>query len=384
MAVLNEEQVMLRDMAAEWVRDRMPITATRKLYGERGGGRTDSYGFDADTYAEMAQMGWTGILVPEAHGGSDFGYRSMGLILQELGRNLAASPLLGSALAVASALRLAGTAEQQAHWLPGIADGSVVGTLAFDEGPHHTPHRVAMTAVAAADGGWTLNGVKRPVQDGIAATLAIVAARTTGHAGERDGLSLFLVDTSMPGITRTPLDQIDARWPAVLTFSDVTVGAAALLGTQDAGAALIDRIVDRAGIGAAAEMLGGATQAFETTLEYMKTRVQFGQLIGSFQALQHRVAEMFGELQLTQSVVEAALVAADEDDADLPALASLAKATAGDTFHRISNEMVQLHGGIGMTHEHDAGLYLKRARVLEQLHGGTAWHRERWGRLNGF
>ncbi|WP_176590998.1 acyl-CoA dehydrogenase family protein [Sphingobium sp. EM0848] len=381
--MLNEEQQMLKDMAAEWVRDRLPVTALRSLYGHDGGGRPDADGYDPAAWAEMAQMGWTGILVPEAHGGSDFGYRSMGLVLEELGRTVAASPLLSSALVATSALRLGGTEAQQARWLPAIADGSAIGTLAAEEGPQHGREKIALTATPST-GGWILNGIKRPVQDGMVATLAIVAARTGGAPGDRNGITLFLVATDAPGLTRQVLDQIDARRPALFSFDNVVVDADAVLGEVGNGVDLLDALFDRAAIGLAAEMLGNATQAFDTTLDYLKTRVQFGAIIGSFQALQHRAAEMFGELQLARSAVEAALEAIDADDPALPALASLAKATVGETLQGISSQMVQLHGGIGMTHEHDAGLYLKRARVAAQCYGSTAWHRERWARLNGY
>ncbi|MBH1991339.1 MAG: acyl-CoA/acyl-ACP dehydrogenase [Sphingomonadaceae bacterium] len=383
MAVLNEEQQMLKDMAADWARERMPVTALRSLYDHGGGGRADSIGYDPEAWAEMAQMGWTGILAPQDHGGSDFGYLSLGLILEEMGKTLAASPLLSSALVAVSALRMGGDDAQQARWLPGLADGSVIGTLALDEGPHHAPERLALAATPSGDG-WTLSGIKRPVQDGMVAHLAIVAAHTSGAPGVRDGITLFLVDTAAPGLTRTPLDQIDARLPATFTFDKVIVSPDAVLGEVGQGADLLDALRDRAAVGIAAEMLGSASQAFDTILDYLRTRVQFGAIIGSFQALQHRAACLFGELQLTRSAVELALVAIDEGDTALPALASLAKATAGDTLHAISSQMVQLHGGIGMTHEHDAGLYLKRARVAEQCYGSTAWHRERWARLNGY
>lgn len=379
MAVLNEEQQMLKDMAADWARERMPVTALRALYDHGGGGRAEALGYDPDAWAEMAQMGWTGIVAPMEHGGSDFGCMGLGLVLEQLGRTLAASPLLSSALIAVSALRLGGNAAQQARWLPALADGSVIGTLAVEEGPHHAPERTALVATPAGDG-WTLNGIKRPVQDGMIAHLAIVAARVEGVPGDRDGLRLFLVPTDAPGLTREPLDQIDARRPATFTLTNVAVGADALLG----GADLLDQLLDRAAIGMAAEMLGIADQAFDTTLDYLKTRVQFGAIIGSFQALQHRAADLFGELQLARSAVEAALVAIDNDDPALPRLASLAKAIVGETVHAISQQMVQLHGGIGMTHEHDAGLYLKRARVAAQCYGSTAWHRERWARLNGY
>ncbi len=379
MAVLNEEQQMLKDMAADWARERMPVTALRALYDHGGGGRAEALGYDPDAWAEMAQMGWTGIVAPLEHGGSDFGCMGLGLVLEQLGRTLAASPLLSSALIAVSALRLGGNAAQQARWLPALADGSVIGTLAVEEGPHHAPERTALVATPSGDG-WTLNGIKRPVQDGMIAHLAIVVARVEGGGGDRNGLRLFLVPIDAPGLTREPLDQIDARRPATFTLTNVAVGADALLG----GADLLDQLLNRAAIGMAAEMLGIADQAFDTTLDYLKTRVQFGAIIGSFQALQHRAADLFGELQLARSAVEAALVAIDNDDPALPRLASLAKAIVGETVHAISQQMVQLHGGIGMTHEHDAGLYLKRARVAAQCYGSTAWHRERWARLNGY
>ncbi|WP_157218184.1 acyl-CoA dehydrogenase family protein [Flavisphingomonas formosensis] len=384
MAVLNEEQAMLKDMAVEWVRDRMPISVVRGLYDHGGGGKPgDGVGFDRDTYAEMAAMGWTGIVVPETFGGADFGYLSLGLIVEELGRTLAPSPLLSSAFVAASALRLGGSAAQQERLLPGIAAGSLIGTLAVDEGAHHAPARITLAA-ARSGAGWRLDGMKRPVQDGMGADLFIVAARTAGAPGDTHGITLFLVPADSAGLDRRRLDQIDARCPALLTFEAVALDEDAVLGMVDEGYPLLEAILDRARIGVAAELLGLATQAFDTTLDYLKTRVQFGQIIGSFQALQHRASEMFGELQLTRSAVEAALDALDAGDANVAQLASLAKAIAGETAHLISNQMVQLHGGIGMTHEHDAGLYLKRARVAEQCYGGASFHRERWGRLNGY
>lgn len=383
MAVLNDEQAMLKDMAAGWAQERMPVTALRALYDHGGGGKPDSPGYDPAAWSEMAEMGWTGILVPEEFGGSDFGYLSMGLVLEELGRTLAASPLLSSGLAAITALRLGGSSGQKARWFPTIVDGSAIGTLAIDEGPHRALEKTALAATRSDDG-WTLKGVKRAVQDGMIADFAILSARTSGVPGDREGLTLFLVETSAQGLSREVMDQIDARRPAIFTLADVHVGNDAILGEPGKGADLLDAILDRANAGLAAEMLGSATQAFETTLDYLKTRVQFDAVIGSFQALQHRAARMFGELQLARSAIEAALLAIDEGDADIPALSSLAKAMAGEMLQLISSEMVQLHGGIGMTHEHDAGLYLKRARVAEQCFGGTAWHRERWARLRGY
>ena len=389
MAVLSEEQVMLRDMAANWVQHRMPVSATRALYDHGGGGRGgEGPGHDAAAWAEMARLGWAGIIVPEVYGGLDFGARSLGLVLEELGRTLAAAPLHSSALVAASALVLGGSEAQQQRWLPAIADGSLIGTLALDEAAHHAPARTALTARREGDG-WRLDGIKRPVADGMAAGLFVVAARTSGAPGDAAGLTLFLVPADSPGLTRTALDQIDARRPAELGFNSVVFGADAVLGPFDAGLPLLESVRDRAAIGAAAELIGLAEQAYATTVDYLKTRVQFGKLIGSFQALQHRAAELFGELQLARSAVEAALNAIDAEAPELPApnlpaLASLAKAIAGETALLAAREMIQMHGGIGMTHEHDAGLYLKRAMVLNQSYGNPAYHRDRWGRLNGF
>lgn len=384
MAVLTEEQVMLKEMASGWVRDRMPVANLRELYDHTGGGkRNGGATWHQHHYAEMAQMGWTGIIIPEAHGGLDFGYRSMGLVLEQCGRTLAASPLHSSALVGASALALGGSEAQKAHWLPGIADGSIIAALAADEGPSHAPYSVSATAIQQGND-WVINGIKRPVADGMAADLFVVTARTTGASSEEQGITLFLVPAGSTGLIRNELDQIDARRPCELHLKDVQLPADAVLGTPDHGAGLLDSVLDRARAGLAAELLGLAEQAFETTVEYMKTRVQFDRPIGSFQALQHRAADLFGEIQLARAAVEDALDAIDAGSPQIPQLASLAKSLAGECATLVAKQMIQLHGGIGMTHEHDAGLYLKRALTAAQYHGSPAFHRDRWGRLNGY
>ena len=376
--MLTDEQRMLRDSAASWVRERAPVAAFRKLRNSRS-----PLGYDPKLYAEMAEMGWAGVVVPEAFGGSEFGYRSLGIILEELGRNLVASPIVCSGLAAATALRLAGTQAQKERWLPAIAAGKLIATLATDEERGHAPARIALSAKRTTKG-WLLSGEKRPVPEAMAAGLVIVAARSAGAPGDENGLTLFIVDTASPGLTRMALDQIDSRGAAILTFADVEVGADAVLGSVDHGGALLDQVLDRARAGLAAEMLGTATQAFETTLDYLKTRMQFGRTIGSFQALQHRAAALEGELELTRSAVEAALTAIDAGEPDIAPLAAIAKAMAGETLRRVVNEMIQMHGGIGMTDEHDAGLFLKRARVADACYGNAAFHRERFGRLTGY
>ena len=378
MAVLTEEQTLLRDSARTWTQEKSPVTAFRKM---RDGGAP--LGYDPAAFAEMAEMGWTGVIIPEEYGGSAFGYVGMGLILEETGRTLTASPLIATALAGASAIILGGSDAQKQAWLPKIASGDAVATLAIDEGAHHAPANVTLTATQG-DGGYALAGAKTFVLEGMAADVFVVSARTSGAVGDADGISLFLVPADAAGLTRRALKLADSRGAANLTFEDVTVGADALLGAEGAGGPLLEKVLDRARAGLSAEMLGSALQAFETTLDYLKTRVQFGQVIGAFQALQHRAAKMFTELEMTRSCVEAALAAIDSDTPDVPELVSLAKAKVGDTLHLISNEMVQMHGGIGMTDAHDAGLYLKRARAAEATFGGQSYHRDRYARLQGY
>jgi alkylation response protein AidB-like acyl-CoA dehydrogenase len=377
MAVLTEEQTMLRDAAKAWSQESAPVSALRRLRNE---GSKQS--FDPAAWSQMGEMGWAGVVVPEAYEGSGFGYLGLGLILEETGKTLAASPLLSTALIAASALELGGSDTQKAAWLPKIATGDAVATLAVDEGAHHNPTRIALTATTSGDG-WALNGTKTFVLDGEAADLLIVAARTGGKSGDSHGLTLFLVPGDAPGVVRSHLSLADSRGAAQIAFDGVEVGPEAVLGEVDKGWAILEPVLDRAYAGLAAEMLGTASAAFEITLDYLKTRTQFGQVIGAFQALQHRAAKWFTDLETTRSCVEAALEALDAG-ADARALASLAKAKASEVLHLASNEMVQMHGGIGMTDEHDSGLYMKRARVAEALLGGASFHRDRYARLMGF
>jgi len=362
MAVLTEEQSMLKDAAKSWVQEKSPVTAFRKM---RDSGA--ELGYDAAAWNEMAEMGWAGVIIPEEYGGSNFGYLSLGLVLEELGRTLTASPLIASGLGAASALVVGGSDAQKSEWLPKIADGSAVGALAIDEGPHHNPDK----AEAKFDGG-KITGRKTFVLEGMAADVFVVSAKG------KDGVGLYLVRGDDKGVSRQRLSLADSRGAANVEFK----GAAAE--PLSGGADTLEKVLDRVRAGLAAEMLGSATQAFETTLDYLKTRVQFGQVIGSFQALQHRAAKMFTDLELSRSTVEAALAAIDNDSPDVPELVSLAKAKMGDTYHLVSNEMVQMHGGIGMTDAHDAGFYLKRARAAEAAFGNQAFHRDRYARINGY
>jgi alkylation response protein AidB-like acyl-CoA dehydrogenase len=378
MAALTEEQSQIKEQAASWARDDAPVSKFREM---RDSG--NEFGFDKGIWASIGEMGWAGIVVPEEFDGVDMGYLTFGVVLEELGRQLTASPLVASGLVAATALVAGGTEEQKRTWLPKIADGSVILTLAVDEAPRHAPEKTALKAEKSGVG-FKLTGRKVHVLEGLSADTMIVAARTSGTPGESAGLSLFLVDTGAKGISRERLLTADSRGYANVTFSNVELPAEALLGPLDQGGTILDATLDRARAGLAAEMLGTAAQSFDMTLEYLKTRVQFGEVIGSFQALGHRAAGLFTEMEKTRSCVEAALQAIDADAEDVAEMCSLAKCKAGEFLHHMSNELIQIHGGIGMTDEFDAGLYLKRARALESLYGNQAFHRDRYATLSGF
>jgi alkylation response protein AidB-like acyl-CoA dehydrogenase len=378
MAALTEEQSMLRDQASAWVTEQSPVQKFREM---RDSGTEQ--GFTPATWQAMVEMGWTGILIPEQHGGSDLGYLTFGVVLEELGRQLAASPLFASALVGTSAVLLGGTDAQKQNLLPKVVDGSEILTLAVDEGPRHAPAATALEATGGG-GGFRLSGSKTFVVEGMTATSFVVAVRTSGAPGGWDGITLLLVPADAAGITRERLVTMDSRGYANVAFDGVEVGADAVLGAVDAGGPLLDAVLDRARAGLGAEMLGTAAQAFDMTLEYLKTREQFGRVIGSFQALGHRAAGLFTQMELARSCAEAALQAVDSNADDAAQLCSLSKCRVGDFLHEMSNQLIQIHGGIGMTDEFDAGFYLKRARVLEALYGNQAFHRDRYARLLGF
>ena len=375
--VLTEDQDMLRDTAMNFARDTLPTTHFRELRDSGANGVSDT------SHSALAELGFYGVLVPESHGGSEFGMVGMGQILEALGRTLAPHSLIPSAVIAASAIDRAGSAAQKDAWLPKIASGEAVFAFALDEGRHHAPTQIATEAESNGQG-YTLNGAKRFVPSAQAATHLLVVARSFGEAGDSHGLSLFVVPADAEGLSIAPLNTVDSHGAAHIAMDGVNCDAEALLGETDQAYDLVDAVLTLASIAQAAEMLGSAQAAFDMTLEYMNTRRQFGQLIGSFQALQHRMAIQFTELEMTRSCVAAALSAADADSENLPRLACLAKARASDTVHLVSNETVQLHGGIGMTDDYDAGLYMKRARVQEALYGGASYHRDRYAKLQGF
>jgi acyl-CoA dehydrogenase len=343
----------------------------------------DPVGFSRALWAKMAEMGFAGVAIPEEHGGTGLGMVAAGLIQEAMGRNLSLSPFLSTSILAATVLAKGGTAEQKASLLPRIAAAELVIALAADEKPRHAPAHVETRAEAHGNG-FRLSGTKSHVLDGQVADRIIVSARTSGEAGSRKGVSLFLVDPKAEGVRVEARSMVDSRNAARLHLDGVDVDGADLIGAVDEGFAILEAALDAGRACLAAEMLGVSAQSFETTLEYLKTREQFGKPIGSFQALQHRAAHLFCEIELARSVTLKALRALDEGDLRAPVFASLAKAKVGDVAKLATNEAVQMHGGMGMTDEFDVGLFMKRARAAAETFGDSAFHGERVARIMGY
>ena len=376
--VLSEEEQFLKDTAKNFADERSPISHFRSLRDNN-----DPKLWDKDIWSEMVKLGWPGILIPEEFGGSNFGVTGIGVILQECAKTLTPSPLFATGVLGAYAISQFGNDDQKSDYLPKIVSGEITTALAIDETSHHEPSKTEMTA-KKNDSNFILNGKKIFVIDGASADILIVLARTSGVKGDSTGLSLFILNSDTSGIETKKLDMADSRNYANISFNEVIIDESSLLGDLETAGETVESILDIGRIAMSAEMLGNAESAFEITLDYLKQRKQFGALIGSFQALQHRAAEMFCEIELTKSSVMAAMRAADENSNELQRLSSLSKTMAGETLHLISNEAIQMHGGIGVTDEYDIGFFLKRARVAEQIFGSAKYHTERYANLSGF
>lgn len=376
--VLSEEQTMLKDMAKDFFAEQVPVTNFRKLRDDE-----DANGYDKEVWQQIVELGFAGILIPEEQGGTGFGPMGLGIVMKEAGRTLAATPLYATAVLGAGLVLKAGSEAQKAELLPKIAGGELLMALALEERAHHNP--AAITMAATKDGGdYVLNGEKTFVLDGHIADKLIVVARSGGAAGDTQGLSMFLIDADAAGVSIQRTIMVDHRNSANVKLDNVKVSADALLGGEGGAFADLEPVLDLGRICMAAEMLGGAETVFDTTLDYLKERKQFGKIIGTFQALQHRAAEMFCEIEICQSVLLDALSALDERRNDIPQLASLAKSRIGDAARLITNEGVQLHGGIGMTDAVDIGLFIKRARVQAQIFGDSGYHRDRYADIGGY
>ena len=379
MALLfNEEQQYLKDTAKEFVQKNAPINHFRELRDSE-----NETGYSKDLWKQMAELGWAGILISEEYGGSDFGMMGLGGILEETGRCLVPSPLFSTALLGASLIELGGSIDQKKELLTKIAKGDLTTAFALEEGSRHSPHRISTKAEKKGKK-FVLNGKKTFVLDGHSSDLIILAARTSGENEDQSGISLFLVDPDSKGLERKRTHMVDSRNASEIYFKDVEVAEKNLLGDLGAGFPIIEGVLERGQIGISAEMLGNALEAFDRTLEYLKDRKQFGAVIGSFQALQHRAAIMFAEVELTKSSVMGALNAIDENSNDKARFASLAKFKAGETLHLVSSEAVQMHGGVGVTDEFDIGFFLKRSRVAEQIFGSSDYHIDRYATLSEY
>ncbi len=369
MLVLTEEQRLLRDAARTAIAAKAPIALWRKLRSEN-----DEAGYSRDFWRDCAAAGWTGILIPEAYGGLDFGLVGAGLIAREMGRTLAASPFLSTAIMAARALKGGGSEAQKQLWLPRIAAGDAVISVAIDEGARHDPTRIATTATRTPQG-WRLDGGKIGALDGVAADAFLIAAKAAGE------VDLYLVEAQAPGLSRVARTLVDGRRVAALRFDNVAAPVDAKL---DGGGILIDQLLDAARGVLAASLCGVAEEAFARTLDYLKQRKQFDRTIGSFQALQHRVAIMHVDIENAWSATLKALQALEAGSADAPLQIAMAKAKAGETGRNTTAECLQLHGGIGMTDEFDIGLFLKKARVDAEMFGDPAYHADRVATMLGY
>jgi alkylation response protein AidB-like acyl-CoA dehydrogenase len=376
--VLSEEQSMLRDSARGLISDQAPVSHLRQLRDTK-----DAVGFSRDLWKTFAEMGFSGLLVPEDFGGSGLGCVEAGVVMEEIGRNLMPSPFLATSVLAASALSRGGSAAQKSEHLPRIADGSLLASLAIDEGTKHRPLMTKMQAVRSGNG-FRLVGDKAFVVDGHTAGLLIVAARTAGAAGDRDGLTLFLVDPRTRGIEIERTAMVDAHNAARIKFDHVEVDADGVLGEVDQGGALLEGVLNIGRGAVASEMVGVAEGVFGRTVDYLKERKQFGKAIGEFQALQHRAAQLYIEIEITRAAVLKALQTLDTNFEKAVAAVAVAKARAGSTATLAVQEGVQMHGGMGMTDEFDIGFFMKRARVCQELFGDSNFHADQLARMKGY
>lgn len=375
--VLNEEQLLLKKTVTELLQKHAPVASLRALRNSR-----DELGYAADFWQQLVDMGIPSIVMPASYGGLGFGFAGLGAVMEEMGRTLSASPLFATVVLGASVLELAG-GPQQRELLAEIVAGELTLALAIDEGHHHQPLATA-TTLTCTDNKLILDGSKVFVLDGHSADKLLVVARSMGDPGDESGLSLVLLPRETPGVKVQRTILMDGRNAAKIHFDQVKLDSSALVGTLSEGWPILQRVLDRGAICIAAEMLGGALEVFELTMNYIKEREQFDVRIGSFQALQHRSAEMYCQLEQCRTVILKALASLDEDSADVSQLASMAKAMANECYVLITNEAVQMHGGMGITDDLDVGLYLKRARVSVQILGDTSYHRDRYAQLVGY
>ncbi len=371
--LLNDEQKMLSKTALDLIRERAPVARLRTYRDTK-----DSAGFSESLWKEMADLGWLGLQIPEEYEGLGLGFFDLCVVLEQSGRELMPEPFVSTLLLGTQALLLGGSDAQKKSMLPRVASGDLVLGLAHPQGQVPPGPSTQVTAQRDQDQ-YRLSGEIAHVLDAHVADRLIVAAATSDH-----GFSLFVVDPKRQGVTVTRQHRVDGLNAAIVRLDDIAVDVSDIVGSLDDGASLMAAVLDRAAVGVSAQMLGASEQAFADTLAYLKEREQFDVPIGSFQALQHRAVSVFTEIALTRSAVLAAARAVDDRPDDVPRLASLAKSMASETFMLAAKEAIQMHGGIGVTDEHDIGFYLKRAQATYMTFGTPAQHRQRWAALHGF
>ncbi len=376
MMTLTDDQTMLQDSVAPFMAEEGAIKTQLRHWRDTG----CKDGFGHGLWKQFAELGLTGILIPETQGGAGLGQVEANVVLEEVGRNLTPSPFLTTAVVAVRALDGSAQAER---WFPGIAAGDTVAALAIDEGRHHAPAHTALAATRSGNG-FSLSGTKQFVVHGGSADVIIVAARTAGAAGEEQGITLFAVERDARGLSIDNLAMVDASKAARLTLDHVEVDGDAVVGEVDGGWAPLSRALNAGRAGAAAELVGVAAGASAMTLDYLKQRKQFGRLIGEYQALQHRAAHLYGEIEIARAAALKAAQMIDAGDDRATLMVSVAKAKAARVSALAVQEGIQMHGGIGMTDEHDIGLYMKREALLGSLFGSATWHTNEVARLSGY
>ena len=376
MSVLTDDQKMLQETAASFLRDEGSIA--KQLRHWRDINCKD--GFGHGLWKQFAELGLTGICIPESHGGMGMGATEAALVLEEVGRNLTPSPFLSTAVAGARAIKGTGHADR---WYPGILSGETVLALAIDEGQRHAPERTALEAKRQGNG-FVLNGSKQFVVQGASADMIVTAARTAGSPGETGGITLFAVMSDAKGLEVENVALVDSSKAARLSFAGVELDADAVIGEVDAGWQRLGPALAAGRAGAAAELVGIASGATTMTLDYLRQRKQFGRLIGEFQALQHRAAHLYSEIEIARAAALKAAALLDSGDERAELYVSVAKAKCADVASLAVREGVQMYGGIGMTDEHDIGLFMKREVVLGELFGDVHYHRARVAELSGY
>lgn len=376
MSLLTDDQKMLQETAASFLAEEGSIGKQFRHWRDI----QCKDGFGHGLWKQFAELGLTGICIPESHGGMGMGATEAALVLEEIGRNLTPSPFLTTAVAGARAIQ--GTAHAD-RWYPGILSGDAVLALAIDEGPRHGPERTALEAKRQGNG-FVLNGAKQFVVQGGSADMIVTAARTAGSPGEREGITLFAVPKDAAGLAAESQALVDSSKAARLTFENVQLDADAVIGEVDGGWQPLSRALSAGSAGAAAELVGVASGSSAMTLDYLRQRKQFGKLIGEFQALQHRAAHLYAEIEIARAAAFKAAQLLDSGDDKAELYVSVAKAKAAEVANLAVREGVQMHGGIGMTDEHDIGLFMKREAVLGELFGDVYYHREQVARLSGY